>query len=205
MDTAPPNGSARRPERRLWRLLGPAFVAAVAYVDPGNVAANISAGARYGYLLVWVILLANVMAVLVQYLSAKFGIVTGRSLPQILGDRLPRAGRILFWLQAECIAIATDLAEVVGGAIALQILFGLPLFLGGVIVGLVSLALLSFHGGGRLRFERVIMAFLGIITVGFAAGLAVVRCHLGRCSPASYRDSVVPRRCCWPRACSAQQ
>lgn len=110
-------------------MLGPAFVAAVAYVDPGNVAANITSGARYGYLLVWVLVLANCMSVLIQYQSAKLGIVTGKSLPEILGERLGDGGRFMFFMQAEVIAIATDLAEVIGGAIALKLLFGLPLLL----------------------------------------------------------------------------
>lgn len=114
-------------------LLGPAFVASVAYVDPGNVAANITAGARYGYLLVWVLVLSNLMAVFIQYQSAKLGIVTGKSLPAMMGDRLPRGTRIVMWAQAEFIAIATDLAEVVGGAIALNLLFDLPLLWGAVI------------------------------------------------------------------------
>ncbi len=102
-------------------------MAAIAYVDPGNVAANLTAGAQYGYLLVWVLVVANVMAVLVQYQSAKLGIVTGKSLPEILGERLRPAWRRAFWVQAEIVAAATDLAEVVGGAIALYLLFGLPL------------------------------------------------------------------------------
>jgi len=160
-----------KPERALFRLLGPAFVAAVAYVDPGNVAANLSAGAKYGYLLVWVLVLANVMAVLVQYLSAKFGLVTGRSLPELLGERMPRRGRLAFWVQAEAIAIATDIAEVIGGALALYILFDLPLVLGGLIVGGVSMAILSLQRSSQLRFERVIIGLLAMIAIGFVAGL----------------------------------
>ena len=162
-----------RPERRLLRLLGPAFVAAIAYVDPGNVAANISAGAGYGYLLVWVLVLANVMAVVVQYLSAKLGVVTGKSLPELLGERMPRAGRLLYWLQAELVAAATDLAEVIGGALALYILFGTPLIVGGVIVGIVSMLILAIQARGQRRFELVIGGLLVIITIGFVSGLAV--------------------------------
>jgi manganese transport protein len=155
-------------------LLGPAFVAAIAYVDPGNVAANISAGARFGYLLVWVIVAANVMAGLVQFLSAKLGLVTGLSLPEALRERLPRTGRLGYWLQAEFVAIATDLAEVVGGAIALNLLFGLPLLLGGVITGAVSMGLLLVQDKrGQRTFERVITGFLVIIAVGFLASLFV--------------------------------
>ena len=166
--------STAAPERRLLRLLGPAFVAAVAYVDPGNVAANLSAGAQYGYLLVWVLVVANVMAVVIQYLSAKLGLVTGRSLPELLGERMPRTGRLLYWAQAELVAAATDLAEVIGGAIALQILFDLPLLLGGVIVAVVSMAILAVQSRrGQRPFEFVVMALLVIIAIGFVAGVLV--------------------------------
>ena len=163
-----------RTRRPLPALLGPAFVAAVAYVDPGNVAANLTAGARFGYLLVWVLVLSNAMAMVVQYLSAKLGLVTGRSLPQIIGDRLRRGPRIAFWIQAELIAAATDLAEVIGGAIALYLLFGLPLWWGGLIVGGVSLALLSVQSQrGQRPFEFVIVGLLAVISLGFIAGLFV--------------------------------
>lgn len=178
-----------RPEARLLWLLGPAFVAAIAYVDPGNVAANLTAGASYGYLLVWVLVAANVMAVIIQYLSAKLGLVTGRSLPELLGERLPRRRRLLFWAQAEVIAAGTDLAEVIGGAIALQILFGVPLPLGGLIVGVVSMVLLSIQSRrGQRPFEFVIIALLAIIAIGFLAGVVV--------SPVSWSDAaagIVPR------------
>lgn len=165
--------SPAKPKRGLFRLLGPAFVAAIAYVDPGNVAANLSAGAEYGYLLIWVLVLANGMAVIVQYLSAKLGLVTGRSLAETLGDRMPRLSRTLYWAQAELVAIATDLAEVVGGALALAILFDLPLVLGGVIVGIVSMGLLAMQRKGQHVFERIILALLAVITIGFVAGLFV--------------------------------
>ncbi|SEF32492.1 manganese transport protein [Amycolatopsis pretoriensis] len=155
-------------------LLGPAFVAAIAYVDPGNVASNISAGARYGYLLVWVIVAANLMAVLVQYLSAKLGLVSGMSLPEALRARLSRPARLAYWLQAEVVAIATDLAEVVGGAIALYLLFDLPLVIGGLITGAVSLTLLVVQDrGGQRTFERVVTGLLLVIAVGFLASLFV--------------------------------
>jgi manganese transport protein len=155
-------------------LLGPAFVAAIAYVDPGNVAANVSAGAQYGYLLVWVILVANVMAGLVQYLSAKLGLVTGRSLPESVADRSPTAARIAFWMQAELVAMATDLAEIVGGAIALHLLFELSLFIGGLITGAVSLLLLALQNRrGQRVFERVITGLLLVIAIGFLTSLFV--------------------------------
>ncbi|GAA3755556.1 Nramp family divalent metal transporter [Microbacterium kribbense] len=160
--------------RAAW-MLGPALVAGVAYLDPGNVASNMTAGARYGYLLVWVVVLASLIAWLVQYLSAKLGVVTGRSLPELLGQRIQRrGGRIAYWLQAELVAIATDVAEVIGGAVALQLLFGLPLVWGGVITGLVSLALLSLHSGrGPRTFEFVIIGLVAVIAIGFVAGVFV--------------------------------
>lgn len=157
-----------------WYLLGPAFVAAIAYVDPGNVAANVSSGAQYGYLLLWVIVVANVLAGVVQYLSAKLGLVTGRSLPAAIGKRMSRPVRLVYWAQAELVAIATDMAEVIGGAIALHILFGLPLLVGGIITGVVSLLLLSIQDRrGQIIFERVITGLLLVIAVGFAASFFV--------------------------------
>lgn len=155
-------------------LLGPAFVAAIAYVDPGNVASNVSAGAKYGFLLVWVIITANAMAGIVQYLSAKLGLVTGQSLPEAIGGRMSRPARLAFWLQAELVAIATDLAEVVGGAIALNLLFNLPLLLGGIITGIVSMVLLTVQDRrGQRSFEYVISGLLAIIAIGFLASVVV--------------------------------
>ena len=155
-------------------LLGPAFVAAIAYVDPGNVAANLTGGARYGYLLVWVLVAANLMAAMVQYQSAKLGIVTGRTMPELLGERMRTGPRRVFWAQAELVAVATDLAEVIGGAIALYLLFGVPLFLGGLIVGVVSMILLALQSRfGQRPFESVVIGLLAIIAIGFLAGLFV--------------------------------
>ena len=160
--------------RPSWLLLGPAFVAAIAYVDPGNVAANVSAGAQYGFLLVWVIIVANAMACLVQYLSAKLGLVTGRSLPEAVADHTRTPTRIAYWLQAELVAMATDLAEVMGGAIALYLLFDLPLVVGGVITGIVSLLLLIVKDRrGQRMFERVITGLLLVIAIGFLTSLFV--------------------------------
>ncbi len=155
-------------------LLGPAFVAAIAYVDPGNVAANLTGGARYGYLLVWVLVAANLMAALVQYQSAKLGIVTGRTMPELLGNRMRRGPRLAFWLQAEVVALATDLAEVLGGAIALGLLFHVPLLIGGVIVGAVSMGLLGLQSRfGQRPFETVVIGLLAVIAIGFLAGLFI--------------------------------
>lgn len=174
---------------RVLPLLGPAFVAAIAYVDPGNVAANLTAGARYGYLLLWVLVGANAMAVLVQYQSAKLGIVTGDSLPGVLGQRLRRRSRLAYWAQAEVVAAATDIAEVVGGAIALNLLFGLPLVLGGLIVGGVSMLLLATQNRyGQRRFETVVVGLLLVIVVGFLAGLVI-----GPPDPGEMLGGLVPR------------
>lgn len=170
-------------------LLGPAFVAAIAYVDPGNIAANVGAGARYGFLLVWVIVTANAMAGLVQYLSAKLGLVTGRTLPEAVRDRTGTASRIAYWAQAELVAIATDVAEIIGGALALKLLFGLPLVLGGLITGVVSLVVLAIGDRrGQRAFERVITGFLLVIAVGFLASLVV-----NPPPPAAVAAGLIPR------------
>jgi len=121
-----------------------------------------------------VLVAANAMAVLIQYLSAKLGLVTGRTLPQLIGERLGTRSRLAFWAQAEVVAAATDIAEVIGGALALNLLFGVPLPLGGLIVGMVSMGLLTVHSRrGQRPFEFVIIALLAIIAVGFTAGLFV--------------------------------
>jgi manganese transport protein len=148
-------------------LLGPAFVAAVAYIDPGNFATNIAGGAKYGYLLVWVIIAANLMAMLVQYLSAKVGIATGLSLPELCRAHLPRPTTWGLWVQAEIIAIATDMAEFVGAAIALNLLFGVPPFAAGLITAVVAFAILALQQRGYRRFELAIAGFLGIVCLGF--------------------------------------
>ena len=148
-------------------LLGPAFVAAVAYVDPGNFATNISGGAKHGYLLLWVILAANLMAMLIQYLSAKVGIATGRNLPELCREHFPRPVTWGLWVQAELIAMATDLAEFVGAAIALNLLFGVPLFAAGLITSVVAFAILGLQTRGHRRFELAIAGLLGVILLGF--------------------------------------
>ncbi|MEV4668863.1 Nramp family divalent metal transporter [Microbacterium sp. LWO12-1.2] len=177
------------PPRSLW-LLGPALVAGVAYLDPGNVASNMTAGAQYGYLLVWVVVAGNVMAWLIQYLSAKLGVVTGQSLPEVLGSRIrSRWARRSYWLQAELVAMATDLAEVIGGAVALNLLFNVPLLLGGLITGAVSMILLAVQSRrGPRHFEFVIIGLMAIITIGFVAGVFVAPPD-----PAGVVGGLVPR------------
>ena len=175
---------------RIALLIGPALVAGVAYLDPGNVASNMTAGAQYGYLLVWVVVIGNVMAWLIQYLSAKLGIVTGESLPEVLGRRIRnRWARRAYWLQAELVAMATDIAEVIGGAVALNLLFGIPLLWGGVITGVVSIGLLLVQSRrGARPFENAVIALMVIIAVGFTAGVFV-----GPPDPLGIVGGLVPR------------
>ncbi len=163
------------PAPRAWALLGPAFVAAVAYVDPGNVAANLSAGSRYGYRLLWVLVGASVIAVVVQYLSARLGLVTGKSLATLVSQRLVtrhRFWRVAYAVQAYVMAIATDLAEVIGGALGLHLLFRTPLWLGGLLVGVATLLLLpAMRAHGEIGFERAVVVLIVLIAVAFLGGL----------------------------------
>jgi len=168
--TAPLAIARRRRVRRVagaLPFLGPAFVAAIAYVDPGNFATNIAGGAEFGYLLLWVILAANLMAMLIQYLSAKVGIATGRNLPELAREHFPRKVSFGLWAQAEIIAMATDLAEFVGAAIALNLLFGMPLLPAGLVTAVVAFALLGLQSRGYRRYEIVIAGMLGVILLGF--------------------------------------
>jgi manganese transport protein len=148
-------------------LLGPAFVAAVAYIDPGNFATNIQGGARYGYLLVWVVVAANLMAMLIQMLSAKIGIATGKNLPEVCRESFPRGITWGLWIQAELIAMATDMAEFIGAAIALNLLFGVPLFTAGLMTGVVAFGILALQTRGYRRFELVIAGLFGVVLLGF--------------------------------------
>ncbi len=158
---------ARGRTRATLIMLGPAFVASIAYVDPGNFATNIAGGARYGYLLLWVVLAANLMAMLIQYLSAKLGIVTDRSLPQLCGDLYPRPVSWGLWGQAEAMAMATDVAEFLGAALGLNLLFHVPLLPAGLITGVIAFGILELQRYGFRRFELAITALLGLILLGF--------------------------------------
>ena len=174
--------------RGVVALLGPAFVAAVAYIDPGNFATNFTAGARFGYALVWVVVVANLMAMLVQYLSAKTGVATGRDLPELCREHCGRAVSAGLWAQAELIAMATDLAEFVGAAIGLNLLFGIPLFATGLITGAVAFGILALEQRGYRRFEMAIAGLLGIVFLGFVYDLAAVGAD-----PAAIAAGLVPR------------
>ena len=173
--------------RGVVALLGPAFVAAVAYIDPGNFATNFSAGARYGYTLLWVIVLANLMAMLVQYLSAKTGVATGRDLPELCRAHFARPVSAGLWVQAELVAMATDLAEFVGAAVGLNLLFGVPLFMSGLITAIVAFAILALEQRGYRRFELAITGLLGIVFLGFAYDLLSVGAD-----PARVASGLVP-------------
>lgn len=165
-----PRGVARR-----WSLvtrLGPAFVAAVAYIDPGNIATNTAAGSGHGFLLLWVVVLATLMAGPVQYLSAKLGIVSGRSLPQYVAGRTSRRARLAYWVQAELVAIATDVAEIIGAALALHLLFGIPLVPAGVVAAALGMALLLVRDAlGPRSFEAICTVSLIAVGAGFAYGV----------------------------------
>jgi manganese transport protein len=158
----------RRGVRGLSPFLGPAFIAAVAYVDPGNFATNMAAGAGYGYQLLWVVLMANLMAMLVQSMSAKLGIATRKNLPEVCRARFPRKVSFMLWIQAEVIAMATDLAEFMGAAIGLQLLFGIALFPAAVLTGFAAFGILALQAKGFRRLEAVIAGLIGVIVAAFA-------------------------------------
>jgi manganese transport protein len=153
--------------RATLAMLGPAFVAAIAYVDPGNFATNVQGGAKFGYLLLWVVLAANAMAMLIQYLSAKLGIVTDRDLPELCREHYPRPVAWGLWIQAEVMAMSTDIAEFLGAALGLNLLFHVPLVTAGVMTGFIAFGILELQRHGFRRFELAITALLGIIFLGF--------------------------------------
>ncbi|HEX5990517.1 MAG TPA: Nramp family divalent metal transporter [Solirubrobacterales bacterium] len=157
----------RRGLRGLWPFLGPAFIAAVAYIDPGNFATNIAGGAKFGYLLLWVVLSANLIAMLVQTQSAKLGIATGKNLAELCRERFSRRTSVGLWLQAELVAMATDIAEVVGAALGLNLLFGIPLFPAGVIAGAGAFTILALQRMGFRRLEAGITVLVGVVVASF--------------------------------------
>jgi manganese transport protein len=152
---------------RVWPFLGPAFVAAVAYIDPGNFATNIAGGAKFGYLLLWVVLAANLVAMVVQAQSAKLGIATGKNLAELCRERFSRRTSIGLWLQAEVVAMACDIAEVVGAALGLNLLFGIPLFPAGIIAGAGAFTILALQQRGFRRLEAGVAALVGVVVVSF--------------------------------------
>jgi manganese transport protein len=153
--------------RTALALLGPAFVASVAYVDPGNFATNFAVGAEHGYQLVWVVVMANVMAILIQYLTSNAGMATGQSLPELCRQRYGRRVNIVLWLQAEVVAMATDLAKFVGAALGLNLVFGMPLLPAGLITAVVAFVILALERRGHRRFELAVIALLALAGAGF--------------------------------------
>ncbi|MGD9694106.1 MAG: Nramp family divalent metal transporter [Thermoleophilia bacterium] len=180
---------ARGRVRGRLALIGPGLVAAVAYIDPGNFATNFTAGSKHGYLLVWVIVMANLMAVLVQYLSSKAGIATGRSLAELSREEFPKPVSRGLWVQAEIVAAATDLAEFVGAAIGLNLIFGVPLFAAGLITAVVAFVILGLEQRGYRRFELAIIALISIVALGFVYDLIVA----GNQSASGFAGGLVPR------------
>jgi manganese transport protein len=153
---------------RIWPFLGPAFIAAVAYIDPGNFATNIAGGAKFGYLLLWVVLAANLIAMVVQTQSAKLGIATGKNLPEVCRGIFSRRTSVGLWIQAEVVAMSTDVAEVVGAALGLNLLFGIPLFGAALIAGAAAFGILALQQMGFRRLEAVISGLVGVVVLGFA-------------------------------------
>ena len=177
----------RRGVRGAWPFLGPAFIAAVAYIDPGNFATNMAAGATFGYLLLWVVLAANLIAMLVQSMSAKLGVATRMNLAEVCRARFSRKVSRGLWVQAEVIAMATDVAEFIGAALGLNLLFGIPLFPAALITGAAAFGILGLQSRGFRRLEAVIVAFIGVIVAAF--GFQVV---LADPSPADIAGGLVP-------------
>src|SRR5438045_945665 len=174
---------------RLLPFLGPAFIACIAYIDPGNFATNIAGGSKYGYTLLWVIVASNLMAMLIQTLSAKLGIATGRNLPEVCRERFSGRVSIGLWLQAEAIAMATDLAEFLGAAIGFHLLFGIALFPAALLTGATTFAILGLQRFGFRALEAVIIGFVGVISACYIAELWYAHPPLGTVA----RHAVVPQ------------
>ncbi len=161
--------------RAVTPFLGPAFIAAVAYIDPGNFATNMAGGSQFGYTLLWVVLGANLMAMLVQSLSAKLGVATGLNLPELCRERFPRPVVFFLWIQAEAIAMATDLAEFVGAALGIYLVFHIPLFFAGLLTGVLAFGILGLQSWGFRRLEAAITSLVGVIVIAF--GLEIFGAH----------------------------
>lgn len=170
--TVPGAYSALRGETRglksILPFLGPAFIASVAYIDPGNFATNIAAGSKYGYMLLWVIACSNLMAILIQTLSAKLGIATGQNLPEVAGNRFSKPVNIFLWLQSELVVMATDLAEFTGAALGMYLVFGLPMLTSAVLVAVLSFLILMLEQKGVRKLEAGITAMVFVVVFAFA-------------------------------------
>ena len=173
----------------MFPFLGPAFVASVAYVDPGNFATNVQAGSVYGYTLLWVVVASNVMAVLLQSLSATLGIATGQNLAEVCRARLPRPVTLGMWVGMELVAVATDLAEFLGAAVGFSLLFGFPLWVGGALTAVVTVGLLETQRRGHRPLEVVIVALLAVIAGCYLVEIVLAKPAWGALS----EGAVVPR------------
>ena len=174
---------------RLMPFLGPAFIASIAYVDPGNFATNIQGGAEFGYLLIWVIVMSNLMAMLIQTLAAKLGLVTGLNLAEQCREHFPKWVVFIMWVLMELVAISTDLAEFIGAALGFQLLMGVPLLAGAVLTGIATVLILGMERYGFRRFEAVISAMVGMIALCYVAEIFLARPDWGQVA----YHSVVPR------------
>ena len=174
---------------RLWPFLGPAFVACVAYIDPGNFATNLEGGAKYGYLLIWVVLASNLIGMLIQALSAKLGIATGRNLAKLCREHYPRWLTLAMWVLMEVVAMATDLAEFLGAALGFYLLFGMPLWIAGLLTALTTFIILGLERYGFRWLEAVITALVGVVAACYLIELALAPPDWGKV--ALY--SIVPR------------
>ncbi|WP_311735966.1 Nramp family divalent metal transporter [Peribacillus frigoritolerans] len=161
--------SSSRGIKKLLPYLGPAFIAAVAYIDPGNYATNITAGSKYGYTLLWVIFASNLMAVLIQSLSAKLGIATGKNLPELCREKFSKKTSFFLWIQAEAVIMATDLAEFIGAALGIYLLFDLPLITSAIIAAIGSFAILEIQRRGFRTFEALITVMIFVVVIAFGA------------------------------------
>ncbi|MGZ6347049.1 MAG: Nramp family divalent metal transporter, partial [Anaerolineales bacterium] len=174
---------------RLLPFLGPAFIASIAYVDPGNFATNIQGGAQFGYELLWVILCSNLMAMLLQALSAKLGIASGKNLAEHCRERFPRPVVLIMWVLMELVAMATDLAEFLGAAVALNLLFNLPLWIAGLLTAGITFVILSLERFGFRPLEAVITGFLAVIAFSY-----VIEMFIGHPDwPAIANSTFIPR------------
>src|SRR6059058_2464379 len=169
----------RADHRSIWPFLGPAFIACVAYIDPGNFATNIAGGSKFGFTLVWVIVASNLMAMLIQTLSAKLGIATGRNLPEVCREQFSPRTTVGLWIQAEVIAMATDLAEFLGAAVGIKLLLGIPLFPAAVITGVMTFLILGLQRYGFRPLKAVITAFVVVIGICYLGELWFAHPPLG--------------------------
>jgi manganese transport protein len=173
-------GGRRRGLRAIFPFIGPAFIASVAYIDPGNFATNISAGARFGYQLLWVVVYANVMAMIIQSLAAKLGIATGRNLPELMREHYPRWLIWPLWIVAEIMAMATDLAEFVGAAVGFNLLLHIPLLLGAILTGIATFGMLYLQRRGFRPLEALITVLVLVVAGAYVLELIISRPDLGR-------------------------